>query len=49
VDAAEAPETVKTEGWQATQGAWQALVPQSTGSLGLLQALRNIRARATHT
>ena len=32
VDADEAPETVKTAGWQATQGAWKALFPQSTVS-----------------
>src|SRR5262249_24160066 len=49
VDAAYAPETVNTDGWQATQGAWQALSPQITVILCFLHAFLKIRDRATKT
>jgi hypothetical protein len=41
------PETVNTDGWQATQGAWQTLFPTITVILCVLHALLNIRERAT--
>ena len=47
LEAEYAPETVKTEGWQATPGAGKALCTHLTVSLGLLQAFLKIRARAT--
>ena len=43
----EAPHTVNTDGWQATQGAWQALCPHITVILCFLHAFLNIRDRAT--
>ena len=46
VDVPYAPETVNTDGGQATQNAWKALCTQSTVMLGLLHALRKIRDRA---
>ena len=49
LDANEAPQTVKTDGWQATQGAWKALCTPSTVILCFLQAFLNIRDRATKT
>ena len=49
VDADEAPQTVKTDGWQATQGAWKALCTQITVILCFLQAFLTMRARATKT
>ena len=49
VEADDAPETVNTDGWQATQGAWQALFPQITVILCLLQAFLTLRDRAPKT
>jgi hypothetical protein len=49
LDAEEAPETGKTDGWQATPGAWQARCTHITVLLCCLQALLTIRARATTT
>jgi len=49
VDAAYAPETVNTDGWQATQGAWKALFTQITVILCFLHAFLKIRDRATKT
>jgi hypothetical protein len=49
VDAADAPETVKTDGGQATQGAWTALGTPSPGRRCCLPAWLTIRARATST
>jgi hypothetical protein len=49
VDADDAPETVNTDGWQATQGAWKALCTHSTVILCFLHAFLTIRARATKT
>jgi hypothetical protein len=48
-DADDAPKTVKTDGWQATPGAWQALFPQITVILCVLHAFLTIRERATKT
>jgi hypothetical protein len=45
----EAPETVNTDGWQATQGAWQARFTHITGILCFLHAFLKIRDRATKT
>jgi hypothetical protein len=42
-----APETVNTDGWPATQGAWQALFPTITVILCFLHAFLKIRHRAT--
>jgi len=42
-----APHTVHTDGWQATQGAWKALLPKMTVILGFLHAFLKRRARAT--
>ena len=47
VDADYAPETVNTDGWQATQGAWKALFTQITVILCFLHAFLKIRDRAT--
>ena len=47
VDAEYAPETVNTDGWQATQGAWQALFTQITVILCFLHAFLKIRDRTT--
>jgi hypothetical protein len=44
-----APETVNTEGWQATPGAWQALFTPITVILCFLHAFLTIRDRATTT
>jgi hypothetical protein len=44
-DADYAPETVNTDGWQATQHAWQALFNPITVILCFLHALINIRDR----
>ena len=49
VEADDAPETVNTDGWQATQGAWKALFPQITVILCFLHAFLKIRDRATKT
>ena len=49
VDAEYAPETVNTDGWQATQGAWKALFTQITVILCFLHAFLKIRDRATKT
>jgi len=49
LDAQDAPHTVNTDGWQATQGAWQALCTPSTVIRCLLHAFLNIRDRATTT
>jgi len=49
VDAAYAPETVNTDGWQATQGAWKALFTHITVILCFLHAFLKIRDRATKT
>ncbi len=49
VDAAYAPETVNTDGGQATQGAWKALFTQITVILCFLHAFLKIRDRATKT
>src|SRR4029453_1448082 len=49
VDADDAPETVNTDGWQGTQGAWKALFPQITVLLCFLHAFLKIRDRATKT
>ena len=42
-----APQTVNTDGWQATQGAWKALFPHITVILCFLHAFLKIRDRAT--
>ena len=47
LEKADAPHTVHTDGWQATQGAWQALCPHSTVLLCFLHAFLQIRDRAT--
>jgi hypothetical protein len=49
LDADYAPETVNTDGWQATQGAWKALFPHITVILCFLHAFLKIRDRATKT
>jgi hypothetical protein len=49
VEAAYAPETVNTAGWQATQGAWKALCTQMTVILCFLHAFLTIRDHATKT
>ena len=49
LDAEYAPETVNTDGWQATQGACQALFPPMTVLLCFLPAFLKIRDRATKT
>jgi hypothetical protein len=49
VEAAAAPETVKTAGGHAPQGACQALGTPMTVLLCFLQALLTIRERATQT
>jgi len=49
LDAAYAPETVNTDGWQATQGAWKALFTQVTVILCFLHAVLKNRERATTT
>lgn len=46
VKAKYAPETVKTDGWQATPNAWKALFTQITVILCFLHALLKIRERA---
>ena len=48
VDAEYAPETVNTDGWQATQGAWKALFTHY-GDPVFLHAFLKIRDRATKT
>jgi hypothetical protein len=47
LDPAYAPETVNTDGWAATQGAWQCLFPRITVILCFLHAVLKIRDRAT--
>jgi hypothetical protein len=42
-----APDTVNTDGWQATQGAWKALFPKVTLLLCFLHAFLKIRDRTT--
>ncbi len=42
-----APQTVHTDGWQATQGAWKALFPTITVLVCFLHAFLKIRDRAT--
>jgi len=49
LDADYAPETVNTDGWQATQGAWKALFTHITVILCFLHAFLKIRDRATKT
>jgi hypothetical protein len=49
LDAEYAPETVNTDGWQATQGAWQALFTHITVILCFLHAFLKTRDRATKT
>jgi hypothetical protein len=49
LDAEYAPETVNTDGWQATQGAWKALFTHITVILCFLPALLKTRDRATKT
>ena len=49
LDAEYAPETVNTDGWQATQGAWKALFTHITVILCFLHAFLKIRDRATKT
>jgi hypothetical protein len=44
-----APQTVNTDGWQATQGAWKALGTHMTIILCFLQAFLKMRDRATKT
>jgi hypothetical protein len=46
LDADYAPETVNTDGWQATQNAWKALFKQITVILCFLHAWIKIRDRA---
>jgi hypothetical protein len=46
VDADDAPETVNTDGWPATQNAWKALFNQITVILCFLHVLIKIRDRA---
>ena len=43
------PETVNTDGWAATQAAWQTLFPTITVILCFLHAFLKIRERATRT
>jgi hypothetical protein len=45
LDADYSPETVNTDGWQATQNAWKALFNQITVILCFLHAFINIRDR----
>jgi hypothetical protein len=47
LDEGYAPQTVNTDGWQATQGAWKALLPNIMGILCFLHAFLKIRDRAT--
>lgn len=47
VDADYTPETVNTDGWAATQGAWKRLFPSITVILCFLHAFLKIRDRAT--
>jgi len=47
VDADYRPETVNTDGWAATQGAWKHLFPTITIILCFLHAFLKIRDRAT--
>ena len=49
VDAEYTPETVNTDGWQATQGAWKALFTHITVLRCFLHAFLTIRDRATKT
>lgn len=42
-----APQTVNTDGWAATQAAWQALFPTITVILCFLHAFLKVRERAT--
>lgn len=49
LDANDAPQTVNTDGWQATQGAWKALFTHITVILCFLHAFLKIRDRATKT
>ena len=49
LDATYAPQTVHTDGWQATQGAWKALCTHITGILCFLHAFLTLRDRATKT
>lgn len=47
LDPNDAPETVNTDGWAATQAAWKALFPNITLILCFLHAFLSIRDRAT--
>jgi len=47
VEADDTPHTVNTDGWPATQGAWQVLFPHITVILCFLHALLKMRDRAT--
>ena len=49
LDPAYTPETVNTDGWAATQGAWKSLFPTITVILCFLHAFLKIRDRATKT
>lgn len=48
LEPAYAPETVNTDGWAATQGAWQYLFPSITVIVCFLHAFLKIRDRATN-
>jgi hypothetical protein len=48
VDPGYAPETVNTDGWAATQGAWKRLFPNIAVILCFLHAFLKIRDRATN-
>lgn len=47
VDPTSEPESVNTDGWQATPGAWKALVATLTVIWCVLHAFLQVRARAT--
>lgn len=47
LDPTYAPETVNTDGWPATQGAWKGVFPTITVILCFLHAFLKIRDRAT--
>jgi len=49
VDPSYCPDTVNTEGWKATQGAWKALCTRITMILCFLHAYLKVRDRATKT
>jgi hypothetical protein len=49
LDPADALETVNTDGWAATQGAWKRLFPSITVILCFLHAVLKIRDHALNT